>query len=597
MSYEIIKDYNQAAGSDYISVSPYWLVLVLPLYYPVTYKRDQAVINSLGESINGASFSKDISKAVKLKDPILLMSEVQSVTVSSSKSNHVGTMNATLFPHAEFVKMMNPGDYVFCWMVNGEQKKNDLIRRLTTSKEPCNEFSDGLKFYGKIASIREQLEQSPDGTRYARFNLNATSFTELDATFFYEEHLATKKEGIATQLKQLNLDIDKLFDVNNNSVGMIPNQTIVQFIDVFLGIGVKSNLESGQTASELKSTYGAEGDYAHIVPANVGRVFAKQEQTKSVLRTADIIEVLHGIQNYGRGAGSGSNDLEIAKSFQPAGTQYGGSRRFTGKDLIGRNSPIPPTLSNAPLWSILQEYLNPCCNEMYSTLRINADGVVVPTVVVRQMPFNTDAYAGKVAVTPFREVPQWVVPDVIVRGADIGKSDAMRFNFIHVYGVSDTVGARSVTEQMIDAPPRFDEMDIARSGLRPYMTMVPCWVNETRDGSGPKIWTEVISDFIMGQHMTLTGTLKTYGIQSPICIGDNVKWDDVIYHIEMVTHSCSIGGDGRKTFETTLGLTHGLANVQFSGLEETDIDLYARAGVGNRQESTYLPTLTVDEGS
>lgn len=584
--YEVIYDYGDFQKGQKvtdITVSAYWVIAIFPLKYPATYKRSSS-----------KSFDTDVTKGVQVNKPIILFDSVQSVNVNHTKSNHTGTLNATLYPTQEFLSLINPGDYVFCWMMNSEATWMDVISRIT-NKSACNKFSDGLKFYGRVNSIREQIHQSPDGARVGRFILNANSFTELDATFFYEQHLSTLQEGVSTQLSQLNLDLDKIVDTSDGARGIVPNKMIVSLIDIFLGIGIKKNLASGETNPALKSTFGTEGDYAHILPEDVGLILNKSLKSGKALKTADVLEVIHGIQHYSNGtsATDPKDSKSVAQSFAPDGTLQSDSRRSTGEDLLGRNSPIPPSLINQSLWSICYNYLNPACNEMYSTLRVNPDGDVVPTVVVRQMPFSTDA-ASASGVTYFSEVPRWKIPSVIVRSSDIGRSDALRFNFLHVYGTTDTVSARNITQQMTDNPPKYDEMDIARSGLRPFMQTVPCWVDETRELQGPGRWMEIIGDFIFGQHMTLTGTLSTVGIQSPICVGDNLEWDGVLYHIESITHSCAIQADGHKSFTTTLGLTHGMGIDTFgSGISGTDVSLYARINP-SKEESTYLPNTNSD---
>jgi hypothetical protein len=65
---------------------------------------------------------------------------------------------------------------------------------------------------------------------------------------------------------------------------------------------------------------------------------------------------------------------------------------YTGTELLGTFLPVMPELTNKPLWSVLQQFLNPTVNEMYTCLRVNKDNRVVPTLVVRQIPFTTEAF-------------------------------------------------------------------------------------------------------------------------------------------------------------------------------------------------------------
>jgi hypothetical protein len=69
---------------------------------------------------------------------------------------------------------------------------------------------------------------------------------------------------------------------------------------------------------------------------------------------------------------------------------------------------------------------------------------------------------------------------------------------------------------------------------------------------------EIATDFLMGQQFTLTGScVLKRGTSLPICIGDNFETDDVVYHLESVTHTCGLMGD-KKHFETRLTLSNGL---------------------------------------
>jgi hypothetical protein len=70
----------------------------------------------------------------------------------------------------------------------------------------------------------------------------------------------------------------------------------------------------------------------------------------------------------------------------------------------------------------------------------------------------------------------------------------------------------------------------------------------------------MLADFVIGQHLTLTGTFVLQGIQSPISPGDNFQYNETVYHIEQVAHSCSIGSDGHKEFHTILHVNHGLSS-------------------------------------
>jgi hypothetical protein len=387
------------------------------------------------------------------------------------------------------------------------------------------------------------------------------------------------------------------------------NRALPFFLDLLLGRGVPPSLGLSIEDERTRNTTGLDAEGSYIVPTAVGQLLGKTKSSSNFFRYADLLECVIGIQKYekftvsddlrelGKKEGVDVDEQQIAKNFQPKGTLGGGSKRFCG-DMLGDFLPQAPHFTNKTVWSVLQQYLNPACNEMFTCLRVNPDGNVVPTFVARQLPFSSPLFkqgTGKsLEHTEFMELPRWGVDSALVKSVDIGRSDALRFNFIHVYG--DTVQAqRGFTEQIVENPPIRDDLDVARSGLRSYMMTVACSIKDTRDGS-PKKWMSLLGDILMGQHLTVTGIMQTFGIQAPICPGDNIEWDDMVLHIESVTHNCSIDAMGKKTFLSTMSLSHGVrADPADAQSDVEDLNLYA--GVLDEDQRTYDPGLMVDNAA
>ena len=282
--------------------------------------------------------------------------------------------------------------------------------------------------------------------------------------------------------------------------------------------------------------------------------------------------------------------------------------------MLGTFLPSPPQFNGQrTVWAIMQQYLNPTVNEMYCTLRAGPTGDVMPTLVVRQLPFSSgildETYRPKapkvanrsvkkdkgvqdfsdfevdltenlvtqprtLALTRLTELPRWQLHPLLIKSVDLGRSDALRFNFVHIYGETG-LAAQDRTAYIVRDPPIADDMDIIRSGLRPYMATVNC---SPQDATMRKAgdWMYIVSDIVMGQHLTLTGTVELVGIQSPICPGDNVELDGHILHIETVSHSFNASGTGAFTFSTSLALSHGVKAEQAAG---GDFSLYSGTSV------------------
>lgn len=562
-SYEVVKEFGltneTASGYDAINLDPHWAIAVIRFQHPVTYNRG-----------GRGSFSSQFPDAVKVRGrPLIITDSCIQLSVSGSKSNHCMSLSATLLPSQEYnyLAEIMPGDWVFAWMMHDQEAQAKVIEKVLAG-DAANDWMDGLKFVGRVSGVRKGITQDPGGSRTTRYSLSATSFQELDAVIYYEPHLAARVPALGEHWARIGANVSRLIRENGQGIGTL--EALTFFLDLLLGQGVPINLSRGNNDVRLRSTAGLDAPYSYVIPSVVGDLLGQPVKTKEsgLLAYADILEFVYGVQKYGEASESAkSKEAEI---FNPLGTHSPGSRRYTGTALLGTFIPAPPQFTSNSVWSILNQYLNEAVNEMYTCLRVNADGKVMPTIVARQLPYSTAKAPTDLAVTKLLDLPRWKLHPLIIQRIDLGRSDYQRFNFVHVYGNSGRGRADEMTAQVVRYPPRRDDLDIARNGFRPYMKVLACSDQDIRDG-GPRVWMDIVADIVMGQHMTLTGTVELVGIQAPICPGDNVEFDGLVMHIEAVSHSCSIDQGGRKTFNTTLSLTYGVVAEPTGG----NLGLYA----------------------
>jgi hypothetical protein len=615
-TYNVIQDFGttEEAHGGYLSMDPYWVMAVIRLGMPLSFSRKK-----LG------SITKDVSlgaltRAVK---PLVITDDCIQLTVQNSKRSHTKSMNASLKQtDVNYLVEVLPGDWIFAWIVNNRRDFESLLNRIETvhndNAKPCNGFNDGLKFVGRVHNVRKQVQvERAGGTKVAGYTLQCTGFSELDTQFFYDNSLASK-DAIAQDLGQwmarLGLDYEKLFrdnaekGVKENNV----NEIVPTLLDLIVGRGPSKagNItvagSGGKTATATPSL-ATDAPFAYLVPLQVGKLLGVQSGTKAdrVMSYADVLELLQGVQHYPSKEGFQLFVPGLSKDSTPR-------RRKTTVEMLGTFLPFFPELTNQPLWSILNRYLNPTVNEMYTCLRVNPDGNVMPTVVMRQIPFTTEAFtpdatnpgstatAGAINYTKFLELPRWVIPATMIHSVDIGRSDATRFNFVHVYGQSAyTANNNPIPFQIVQNPPIRDDLDIMRSGLRSYMTTVECFVSD-QIGQVPTTWMKLIADWTIGSHLTLNGTISSVGIQAPICEGDNLEFDGVVYHLEGVSHSAGIGMNGGKSWTTSLQLTNGMraqdGDVGFTdeqGAASGQFPIYP--GFDRTDNIFYDPGLSLDQ--
>jgi hypothetical protein len=578
-TFDLITDFGFAEGDtpDDVTVGCYWAIAVIRLGMPLSFSRSTMT-----------SATKDLTQGALLRAdrPLVITDDILMMTVGGSKADHKERLTALLKKTdvVNYLVDILPGDWVLGWMVNNLTDYEALLKKIEAG-QACNEFNDGFKFVGRVSSLRNAGIRE-DGEHTSHFNLVCTGFEELDSNFFYDNSLASKdvlERDIGQWLTRLGIDVQKLFG-SDTSTGISLNninRIIPTLIDLIVGRGPGTKGTEGAitiAAADGKNVaaqpqYTETAPYSYMIPAMVGQLLGKSsaDASKHVLSYADILELLQGVQSYSNKSGPKMFVPDLTSDSTP-------SRRVCPTDLLGTFLPYMPDMANKPLWQVLQQYLNPVVNEMYTCLRVNPEGRVVPTIVLRQIPFTTDAFkqtgslgpseAGplvsqddsrNVPVTRFLDLPRWGVPPAIIKAWDVGRSDATRINFVHVYGTSSyQQNAISIQEQIVNNPPVMDHLDIMRSGMRPYMATVEAWVNDTV-GKAPRAWMNLIADWTIGSQYTLNGSITCYGIQAPICKGDNLEFDGVIYHIEAVNHVAQIDpGSGKRMWRTTLQLVNGM---------------------------------------
>lgn len=586
VSYPLIQDFD--SSDDCINTDPSWVLAIIRFRYPLTYSRTGT-----------GSFSSIFADAVATRgDTLVISNGCQQVQVSQSKRSPLTQMQASLLPNDKYnlLSAILPDDWIFAWITNSEDEAKKVIQAIK-QKKAANWFLSGLKFIGRVNSLRKSLIQSPSGMRSVHYNLSATGFNEFQSMLYYEPALAEKIQTLGQFWARIVADFNKL--INHETGGILGQNAILFFLNTLLGSGVPKNFGLPDTDVALQQTAGDDAPYSYIVPSKVGELIGRNNPTKEggILAVADLLDVVYGVQKY-----TGSSYASPAYSvntntkgflFQPDNTQITDRRRFTGTDLEGTFTPVQPQFTNKSVWAVLNSFLNPAMNEMYTCLRANPKGDIVPTLVVRQLPFSTSLAPTSIATTRYTELPRWELDPILVQKADIGRSNALRMNFVHVYGDPGQIRSPDVgyTEQIVRYPPVRDDLDISRSGLHMYAMTVPAALKEIT-GGGPRKWMDLLQDIIIGQQLTLTGVVELVGIQAPICPGDNLEWDNTLYHIESVVHNAGISPSGHKHFSTILSLSHGM-NPDEDGIgESNELDLYA--GMDEKSMRDLEPGITVE---
>lgn len=456
------------------------------------------------ENPSSMADSKSFSTLVEV-----IQNDAISVTINNDKSSFGKTVSIGLkSTDFYYPSKVSPGDWIFVWMHDNEKELARVIGLLNTIQGGgkvgsglCDEFS-GLKFAGRCTGVSHSDTVSSNGMRVINQSISAQAFLEFATSVYYTAALKAQVAGPApgasggidtsaiTSALTETVQFDRLSGTLKNlaesykkfhmqgSQEYTPDVIISLFYILIMGI------EKDKNYVESLGVAGTFNNGIHV-PKQVANIFNKSGATK----IWQIMNVFLGLQDYSSGSG------KWYKSFQP---------KLESNDVdVFRRTPIrckgfvpfAPTLwDNISMWNILSSYVNPVSNEMYTCMRINEHGNVMPTLVVREKPFSTGLFdklkensraVGSVNIPPAKNVtektsagtgigladlsigaaidqlpleatknlfttasasagsrtmygklPRWKIMEAIVRSFQWSSSEAARINFVQVWGAN-----------------------------------------------------------------------------------------------------------------------------------------------------------------
>lgn len=544
-----------------------------------------------------------------------LVVENDCIQVSTTGNKGTLTPNVSMVfveTDVNYSTEVHPGDFVFVNMLNWESDARAVANAARDGLQ-INGATQGFKGFYKVQSVRKFIQVDPEsGTRTVLIKIDGFAFTEFNNTIYFNPNLINQKNLYNQGL--FLADISKAWASLVSTSGKPAIQDVIAFlIQSLIGTGVNAQ---AQVVGGLVITQNVH----FLVPVLVGSLLginsaANHNNFNSTTSAKDIYQYLFGIQSYSSApfqtAAQGLNPTNLQSKQMYPGFYYT-AQRCPGFSLLK-----PEYWNQVKLWSILNQYTNSPLNELYTSFRVSPNGNVMPMVVFRQIPFTSEDFVGQmlgvldgnaasIPVTQFLTLPRWKVGGESVYSIDIGMDEAARINFVQYYAKSNfsNKGMEMAGETALHNY-IFDKDDVARSGLRPYVVS-----NQFDDLPSALIksaptWARIFGDAVIGGHLKLNGTLELIGIQDPIAVGDNLEFDGTVYHLEQVTHVCSINSeDGKKTFRTTVSVSHGVSvNSSTSGTEYSQMtyaDGYQdRAhdylneqilpGVSESQDTVYRP--------
>lgn len=484
--------------------------------------------------------------ALETRNPLVVVNDAIQVITSNTKKGL--TPSATIMLKGgdiNYSTAIHPGDFVFVNMLNWETDVERVADKARTI-QPINKVGDGFCGVFRIQNLVEKVVVDPNsGKKSLTYTVTAAGFTEFNNVMYYNPAIAAafRDKGAAlwsTAVGEYYQDLLK------------SNSEIQPILKALFKVLI------GKSFKDFDPKIKNYGNTHFKIPATLGALLGRPTATYAT----DVFNYILGV--WGSSRGGLVNDQNIGLGFNPDfDTESEGNFYSTGIDLQGNKEVFIENWNSNTAWSILQGNSNPVLNEMYTTYRVSPDNDVVPTIVVRQKPFTTPHFIPPTGfpVTKYFDLPRWKISANLLLSKETSKNEAARFNFVQVFtrALADTADM-DMAQQIALGNFQYDEEDIQRQGLRPYVVTsnFDFPIKERNKRIRAKEWSEIVSDWIIDGHLKESGTFTFFGIQDPISVGDNLEFDNIIYHIESVTKVMVQSPTGKKTFRTKITVSYGM---------------------------------------
>ncbi len=535
-------------STDSYQVSPTWMVSFVRF-------EDKDFYNYSNKSVK-----EQLKKPINtITPPLVVVNDCVNLNVSQSKGSYSHSCSMTLLSgEVNYLSAITPGDYFTVNITGFESKIDELYDRAMNLKS-INRYGDGFKGLFRVQSIHQSLQMAPNGAKRLVYQVTGHAFNEYDNVIYFNPYLVSQgeKDNNIFFLTSISDKWNSLIkDKGYNSVQYV----IRSLYSAFVGNGFNPDIANKQL--NLKDGIKRTENNLYRIPEQIASLMG----IPSAKFAADLTNVYEGVQQYPKRKKTDPDYKKLNPDFKDVG-----GRVFVSSEvMMGHSYNKPEYWNQIKVWNIMNQYLNPLVNEMYATFKVspelnkNGESLVLPNLVYREKPFTTSNFKKKVPKprthTYFHSLPRWVLPAEATIQYSVGKDDTSRINFVQVFGqLQSQTNTHDIDYQIAAGNYQVDRGDIIRSGLRPYIaTSNFDYVNSnTKSFYDSVYWSKLVSNWVMGSHLKLSGTLQVVGIEKPIAVGDNLEFEGKLFHIEGFTHSCSFEG-GRKRFLTSIQVSNGL---------------------------------------
>lgn len=475
------------------------------------------------QDIRGLSASKDVEVIMETDTPLIIQSDIMSMSISKQKASPAASFNMVLASgRLNYEEAIYPGDWIMLYM-------NRFNKKIDPAKIDISQES-GFKLFGIVTEVFREQQTSASGVTTVSYRIAGT-----DWGFIFNSQIYFNPANLdnVEQKQELDAVLFTFQGVQGDLNTLITPEQQIQ--TVFKNI-IGQNPRESFVAGSIKAPH-----RIFLVPGAIVKLFKdkaitydNEKHTKSI---SNIIERRLGIERY-----SGTLVPKKAQS------------------LLGRKIFRVEYTASPTLWSLIQNHSNSLLNEIYTELLPSSEtGDLKPTFVARQMPYNKATKISGATTTSFFELPIISIPEDFIITKRVGRSINSLVNFMQIW--SNTLGevnAPSLAEQTSRGNYDANYPSIIRYGLRTVTTTADFDTLQLFNSAASQspTWVRILSDWYMDMYLLRSGDVTVNGIEEHLPVGYNVALEDTLYHLEGYTHTYNVTSSGHL-FRTILNLSMG----------------------------------------
>lgn len=497
--------------------------------------------------------------------------------------------------------------------------------RATLTNITCISFMEfntsAYYLYGHLTT--PQYDQSKDSIKFGeQIKSPNNSFLEFSWTQEYtKSKIAALRENWAQEYYNLFLRPNK-----NKKIFSVSPDSLFKFF-FFTALSVTSDFgENNAKGLGVRAVHDAIR-----IPKIIGAILNKPNATFLI----EIFNCYIGVQDYVHPTVSAPWRAFVPNFTKNPNAPFFYEPKDERRRLKGESVFTPPRWNNQSIWSILTQFSNNLLNELYSSLRISPDNTITPSIILREKPFTTGllfatqklftslhptattqsvvqnslnsktrntvrSLISKNKFSFFQNLPRWVIHPSRVSNFEMHFSNN-RVNLCQVWGLSSAallntvnINADSImAAQAVSGNAVYNLMDIRRHGLYADINE-SSWDLGASGGehsvSNAPLWAAMRAGWLMNSALLATGSITMSGVSEPIAEGDNLQYQDYLFHVESVAHRAGITSSGKKFFYTTVLLSNGVLASSLSNA--TSMPKYICASPVER-ENIDMPGMTL----